>query len=99
MIMIPNDVVSPSGVFSIGFFHSRYNQKRIMLWIDVCCDDAFMWFRIITADRKSTRLNSSHVSISYAVFCLKKKKRKTNHAPLYRVISVGSEWLQRKSRS
>src|SRR5207249_12294090 len=27
-------------------------------------------------DRKSTRLNSSHVSISYAVFCLKKKKRK-----------------------
>src|SRR5699024_12142501 len=29
-------------------------------------------------DRKSTRLNSSHVSISYAVFCLKKKNRKTS---------------------
>src|SRR5699024_12391378 len=29
-------------------------------------------------DRKSTRLNSSHVSISYAVFCLKKKKLKNN---------------------
>src|SRR5690554_7326604 len=28
-------------------------------------------------DRKSTRLNSSHVRISYAVFCLKKKKNKT----------------------
>src|SRR5699024_11388097 len=28
-------------------------------------------------DRKSTRLNSSHVSISYAVFCLKKRKRKS----------------------
>src|SRR5437868_10642746 len=28
-----------------------------------------------TEDRKSTRLNSSHVSISYAVFCLKKKNR------------------------
>src|SRR5438067_8307194 len=28
------------------------------------------------SDRKSTRLNSSHVSISYAVFCLKKKKKK-----------------------
>src|SRR5437660_6273123 len=28
-------------------------------------------------DRKSTRLNSSHVAISYAVFCLKKKKRPT----------------------
>src|SRR5437868_15456991 len=30
----------------------------------------------LMADRKSTRLNSSHVSISYAVFCLKKKKKK-----------------------
>src|SRR5207253_9889910 len=30
-------------------------------------------------DRKSTRLNSSHVAISYAVFCLKKKKKKKNH--------------------
>src|SRR5207253_10624327 len=29
-------------------------------------------------DRKSTRLNSSHVAISYAVFCLKKKKKKKN---------------------
>src|SRR6266496_4781632 len=29
-------------------------------------------------DRKSTRLNSSHVEISYAVFCLKKKKKKHN---------------------
>src|SRR5689334_24682240 len=29
-------------------------------------------------DRKSTRLNSSHSSISYAVFCLKKKKKKIN---------------------
>src|SRR5437773_9268010 len=28
-------------------------------------------------DRKSTRLNSSHITISYAVFCLKKKKQKT----------------------
>src|SRR5437868_12734306 len=32
--------------------------------------------RAIIEDRKSTRLNSSHVSISYAVFCLKKKNRK-----------------------
>src|SRR5438045_6716805 len=29
-------------------------------------------------DRKSTRLNSSHLGISYAVFCLKKKKKKNN---------------------
>src|SRR5690242_21400748 len=31
--------------------------------------------QILTKDRKSTRLNSSHMSISYAVFCLKKKKK------------------------
>src|SRR5690554_7662197 len=46
-----------------------------------------------TPDRKSTRLNSSHVRISYAVFCLKKKKKKPStlpsltppptHTPLY----------------
>src|SRR4051812_49494321 len=33
-------------------------------------------FRRWYGDRKSTRLNSSHMSISYAVFCLKKKKKK-----------------------
>src|SRR3712207_8370128 len=40
-------------------------------------------------DRKSTRLNSSHANISYAVFCLKKKK-KTNVCkpvnPIYRML-------------
>src|SRR5690606_39089769 len=36
--------------------------------------------RLLTGrDRKSTRLNSSHVKISYAVFCLKKKKQKVNY--------------------
>src|SRR5690554_7634626 len=38
----------------------RTNKKRTLLWI-------------VALDRKSTRLNSSHVRISYAVFCLKKK--------------------------
>src|SRR2546427_6562859 len=33
---------------------------------------------LLTQDRKSTRLNSSHSQISYAVFCLKKKKNKKN---------------------
>src|SRR5438477_9878558 len=31
--------------------------------------------KVLGANRKSTRLNSSHMSISYAVFCLKKKKK------------------------
>src|SRR3712207_8200600 len=34
-------------------------------------------------DRKSTRLNSSHANISYAVFCLKKKKNTINTTPLH----------------
>src|SRR5256885_5081808 len=42
-------------------------------------------------DRKSTRLNSSHLVISYAVFCLKKKKKKTtnslNEAQKARVVT------------
>src|SRR5947207_8505474 len=38
-------------------------------------DRASDWFGF-TSDRKSTRLNSSHTVISYAVFCLKKKKNK-----------------------
>src|SRR5438067_10092772 len=41
-------------------------------------------------DRKSTRLNSSHVSISYAVFCLKKKKKKiTNN------LTINSIYIRR----
>src|SRR5690349_23378968 len=40
-------------------------QRRLL------ADDA-----VLRRDRKSTRLNSSHVEISYAVFCLKKKKNK-----------------------
>src|SRR5688572_31687161 len=36
----------------------------------------------VKADRKSTRLNSSHSQISYAVFCLKKKKIKNKKSPL-----------------
>src|SRR5256885_6492764 len=37
--------------------------------------------RVRSADRKSTRLNSSHLVISYAVFCLKKKILNTQHVP------------------
>src|SRR5690606_42027896 len=43
------------------------------LEIDLPASHAAMLPRIEEVDRKSTRLNSSHVKISYAVFCLKKK--------------------------
>src|SRR5437870_9321389 len=42
-------------------------------------DSSYMFVtgpEVVRTDRKSTRLNSSHVAISYAVFCLKKKKKK-----------------------
>src|SRR5256885_7944918 len=35
---------------------------------------------VVPTDRKSTRLNSSHLVISYAVFCLKKKKKTKNYS-------------------
>src|SRR3712207_8686279 len=38
-------------------------------------------------DRKSTRLNSSHANISYAVFCLKKKKKNTNNYVLTKKLT------------
>src|SRR5690348_18020633 len=38
------------------------------------------WWLTVSGDRKSTRLNSSHPSSSYAVFCLKKKKEDKAHA-------------------
>src|SRR2546428_9287199 len=38
----------------------------------------------VAQDRKSTRLNSSHDQISYAVFCLKKKKKYKTYTSLYR---------------
>src|SRR3712207_8463657 len=47
-------------------------------------DGQFCSTGILVRDRKSTRLNSSHANISYAVFCLKKKKKQnstSNHSP------------------
>src|SRR3712207_8900787 len=44
-------------------------------------------------DRKSTRLNSSHANISYAVFCLKKKKN-INYVSIYLVIHVDKVYKQ-----
>src|SRR6266513_5718043 len=49
-------------------------------------------------DRKSTRLNSSHVSISYAVFCLKKKNTKSVSYNCSMLIRIGGLWLLRGSR-
>src|SRR5204862_4028682 len=56
----------------------------------------------VQEDRKSTRLNSSHVEISYAVFCLKKKKKKQNHKRACRhkrareQVEEKHEWTKRQ---
>src|SRR5262245_45201592 len=53
--------------FSRKGFKGALPQIREVLFLDTAD------FRLYNKDRKSTRLNSSHLGISYAVFCLKKK--------------------------
>src|SRR5437899_4844142 len=48
----------------------------------------FPSFQIVVVDRKSTRLNSSHLGISYAVFCLKKKKKENHKIINYQIIDT-----------
>src|SRR5256885_10373793 len=56
---------------------------------DIVADDKRAAEVIQRLDRKSTRLNSSHLVISYAVFCLKKKKKYTlTHASMMRHVLV-----------
>src|SRR3712207_8446592 len=58
---------SPGASAARQTFNYRYNGS-LLKW--------YVWARspVIELDRKSTRLNSSHANISYAVFCLKKKQ-------------------------
>src|SRR5437773_3539224 len=44
-------------------------------------------------DRKSTRLNSSHITISYAVFCLKKKKKKKQNKSIEKLTNIQTNQL------
>src|SRR5690242_20914173 len=57
----------------MGQMKRWYPAPTFMLWLPSCHDRASRPSTIVSQDRKSTRLNSSHMSISYAVFCLKKK--------------------------
>src|SRR5699024_11375067 len=52
---------------------SRSLHKSQGMGVDLPVEPRQFNLELIKKDRKSTRLNSSHVSISYAVFCLKKK--------------------------
>src|SRR5207302_10870672 len=58
--------------------HLRFAILSTLLPQELALSHSTTGSRERESDRKSTRLNSSHVKISYAVFCLKKKKKKTN---------------------
>src|SRR5690348_18040495 len=62
-------------LMSVGFF---VDDDQPVVWRGPMLHKALEQFLddVVWGDRKSTRLNSSHPSISYAVFCLKKKKKK-----------------------
>src|SRR5205814_10431783 len=64
------DHTGPLGVRPLHLGHQRADHVRI-LRVEVVARTK----RVGGEDRKSTRLNSSHLGISYAVFCLKKKRR------------------------
>src|SRR5947199_3513506 len=57
----------------------RVRRKNVFAgWVGfIVVDEYWACGRRGAADRKSTRLNSSHLGISYAVFCLKKKKKRS----------------------
>src|SRR5690606_42136459 len=69
-------------VIPLTDFPERFSAKRHYFLVKEICED-----------RKSTRLNSSHVKISYAVFCLKKKKKKhmAKHQTLVNAWSCTSD--------
>src|SRR3989442_11490248 len=60
--------------------YRKLTKKRVRTRIGLGNDtvETFLYTPEEFSDRKSTRLNSSHVRISYAVFCLKKKKKIKN---------------------
>src|SRR5947209_13707678 len=76
MTTVVDDGSRLAGVFTDGDLR-RLMQKRKGESLELTVGEC-MTRTPVTIDRKSTRLNSSHANISYAVFCLKKKKKKTN---------------------
>src|SRR5256885_12741111 len=52
------------------------------------CESSWVRVPVRLIDRKSTRLNSSHLVISYAVFCLKKKHKRAPSASEYKIITL-----------
>src|SRR5699024_12180884 len=62
----------------VGLHPVRIARQAIVDLMPIDVESRCLQSLALAGDRKSTRLNSSHVSISYAVFCLKKKKKTIN---------------------
>src|SRR5437899_13003622 len=69
-----------------GVFITKVKLRSLYTVMTTGIGNPFSIFWVIT-DRKSTRLNSSHLGISYAVFCLKKKKKKNIY---YNISQINS---------
>src|SRR5690625_5931174 len=62
--------------------YPNYQVFSVLIILLITLRTTAYFFPLENRDRKSTRLNSSHVAISYAVFCLKKKKKNLNKIKL-----------------
>src|ERR1035438_10676300 len=84
-IVVVFQVAYAFGMLGVGWVIDKVGTKMgyalaLAVWsIAAICHSAARNTLGFMADRKSTRLNSSHLGISYAVFCLKKKKKNTNN--------------------
>src|SRR2546430_5564954 len=80
-------------------FRSRFVMAGLQgAWVVRLSDHCLSLFlaeliRDVSEDRKSTRLNSSHSQISYAVFCLKKKKKKIQYISEYKKEEMYSRFV------
>src|SRR3712207_7023106 len=81
-------VASDGSVYVGGSARLGFNQQLFITKFDTA--GTVLWHRVWNTpeaggetDRKSTRLNSSHANISYAVFCLKKKSNDINRGHIY----------------
>src|SRR5437762_4790666 len=78
------ELLIPGAETGLALYTPEGHERRIGEFQSIAfwCDDVFATAKVLKSkgvtfaqDRKSTRLNSSHRCISYAVFCLKKKKK------------------------